>query len=310
MADTAEKADLVVKVKEFQRQSYAHKENWYAFVHSKGKTDYDPNRHEPDILDEFLASMSSSPDGGVLSKTAETAASPAAWGATQPDDSAANGGGGGGGCFDWPELTGTGGGANDYQSVGKGCWPAAGGMPAGIGGGYDAGYSAPSWSSAAAGLQNGLQNQAAVSQMMQQWANQIWNPAQQQVAFQAASWEQPSSAGGGYGGYGGGSSGCGGNHRASNPRPGDWICPGCQNVNFSHRNQCGKCGTSSQGQQRVGMRPGDWICPSCGDLVFASKSACKMCQTPKPAGGGDGGNGGGYEAHGAGRTGASRASPY
>merc|ERR1712107_940571 len=65
-------------------------------------------------------------------------------------------------------------------------------------------------------------------------------------------------------------------------KPGDWICQDCQNVNFSNRNSCNRCGGSRRGTTRLGMKPGDWICPNCGDLVFASRSQCKMCDTAKP----------------------------
>merc|ERR1719277_1443770 len=66
-------------------------------------------------------------------------------------------------------------------------------------------------------------------------------------------------------------------------RPGDWVCPQCQNINFSNRETCNKCGFAGRGQKRLGMKPGDWICTNCGDLVFSSKSQCKMCGTAKPA---------------------------
>merc|ERR1712129_315810 len=90
---------------------------------------------------------------------------------------------------------------------------------------------------------------------------------------------------GGAKGWEKGGSACGSDSRSDSTgvaKPGDWVCPNCNNVNFSHRDKCNKCGTPSKGQARLGMKPGDWICPKCGDLVFASKSQCKMCQTPKP----------------------------
>merc|ERR1719433_1869566 len=32
-------------------------------------------------------------------------------------------------------------------------------------------------------------------------------------------------------------------------------------------------------------RPGDWVCPQCQDLVFARNRACRLCGTRKPAAG-------------------------
>lgn len=75
-------------------------------------------------------------------------------------------------------------------------------------------------------------------------------------------------------------------------RPGDWVCPGCQNHNYASRTECNKCGQPksqapepaySSGQQvPANFRPGDWLCPSCGNHNFASKTACNKCQEPKP----------------------------
>ncbi len=32
------------------------------------------------------------------------------------------------------------------------------------------------------------------------------------------------------------------------------------------------------------LRPGDWLCPSCNDVQFARRSSCRRCNTSKPAG--------------------------
>lgn len=97
-------------------------------------------------------------------------------------------------------------------------------------------------------------------------------------------------------------------------KPGDWLCPTCSNVCFSHRPSCNKCGTPKDtGAERIGVKHGDWTCPNCGDLVFASKSVCSLCQTPKPAGAdGSGAKGrGAVSAYSALLGGdASRSSPY
>jgi len=66
-------------------------------------------------------------------------------------------------------------------------------------------------------------------------------------------------------------------------RPGDWVCPGCQNHNYASRTECNKCGQPKAQQVPPNFRPGDWLCPSCGNHNFASKAACNKCQEPKPA---------------------------
>jgi len=49
------KPELVQEIKAWQRKSAAHKESWYNFVYSElGVTDYDPNRHNADILQTFV----------------------------------------------------------------------------------------------------------------------------------------------------------------------------------------------------------------------------------------------------------------
>lgn len=66
-------------------------------------------------------------------------------------------------------------------------------------------------------------------------------------------------------------------------RPGDWICPGCQNHNYASRTECNKCGQPKSQQVPPNFRPGDWLCPSCDNHNFASRDACNKCQEPRPA---------------------------
>jgi len=47
-------------------------------------------------------------------------------------------------------------------------------------------------------------------------------------------------------------------------------------------------------------RPGDWMCPNCNDHVYASRSACRKCGTPKPDMNQQGGMGPGAGAYGGG----------
>ena len=35
------------------------------------------------------------------------------------------------------------------------------------------------------------------------------------------------------------------------------------------------------------VRPGDWMCPSCNNHNFASRMMCKQCNAPKPGGFGE-----------------------
>ena len=84
--------------------------------------------------------------------------------------------------------------------------------------------------------------------------------------------------------------------RAFNARPGDWMCPSCNNNNFASRTACFRCSTPkpdlglAQGNWNAGgagsayvNRPGDWVCPSCQSNVFGTRSACYRCSTPRPA---------------------------
>jgi len=51
--------------------------------------------------------------------------------------------------------------------------------------------------------------------------------------------------------------------------------------------QMQKMGFLPQGQQRPAKqhmtKPGDWVCPQCEDLQFARNTECRLCSTPKPA---------------------------
>jgi len=84
--------------------------------------------------------------------------------------------------------------------------------------------------------------------------------------------------------------------RGPEPRPGDWSCPRCQNVNFSHRNRCnGKtsgvaCNLRKPEFEKFGVapvrnkemrQPGDWACFRCGNINFPSRDNCNKCEISK-----------------------------
>jgi len=99
-------------------------------------------------------------------------------------------------------------------------------------------------------------------------------------------------------------------------RPGDWICPACNDLVFGKNDSCRRCGTQKSeaqpqrghsasslngygsvkswgdgasyddfiGSPRGGCgapRYGDWICSSCGDLQFARNASCRRCGQPR-----------------------------
>merc|ERR1711933_483205 len=65
-------------------------------------------------------------------------------------------------------------------------------------------------------------------------------------------------------------------------RPGDWICPGCRDLQFARNLRCRQCGHSRPEELETAL-PGDWICPGCSDLQFADNLACRLCGHAKPA---------------------------
>lgn len=80
------------------------------------------------------------------------------------------------------------------------------------------------------------------------------------------------------------------------PRPGDWDCPRCGNLNFQSRV---KCNGTMQGEpcllrkpqfeefgvplvkNRVVKMDGDWNCFRCGNINFAVRGECNKCELPK-----------------------------
>jgi len=93
---------------------------------------------------------------------------------------------------------------------------------------------------------------------------------------------------------------------AEKPRPGDWYCPICRDLQFARNPNCRRCGAQKPLPYNLGpqasayypmggmgavssapqaMLSGDWICPSCQDLVFARNNQCRRCGTARPVDG-------------------------
>mmetsp|Transcript_98887 Transcript_98887/g.313925 ORF Transcript_98887/g.313925 Transcript_98887/m.313925 type:complete len:329 (-) Transcript_98887:52-1038(-) len=261
---TSRKDALVQRVKDWQKRSEGHKQSWYNFCTKLGSTNFDPDWFDETVLQEFLLQTEAGEMpmcggkgkggsyGGSCGSTWGPADDWSCWDAWW-DPMMSSWGWGGGGMSMWDMMAmmwgmGCGKGWNSCSKGGKFGKGAMGGM----------------------GFMGGMGHMAGMGPM--------------------------SSMGGmgamGMGCTGGvGCMGCKGG-KSGGPstmdpsffggKPGDWICPGCWNVNYSHRDRCNVCGTAGRGEARLGMKPGDWICPKCGDLVFSTKAQCKMCRTPKP----------------------------
>merc|ERR1719444_655017 len=44
----------------------------------------------------------------------------------------------------------------------------------------------------------------------------------------------------------------------------------------------GQAGGGGGGANKQAPKPGDWYCPNCQDLQFARNSVCRLCQPPRP----------------------------
>jgi len=71
-------------------------------------------------------------------------------------------------------------------------------------------------------------------------------------------------------------------------KKGDWICPSCQNANFSRNAVCRKCGTQKVApalgnveNPSVTFKPGDWQCEACKEHNFKKNSNCRTCGATK-----------------------------
>ncbi|CAE8630153.1 unnamed protein product [Polarella glacialis] len=68
----------------------------------------------------------------------------------------------------------------------------------------------------------------------------------------------------------------------ANMRPGDWMCPACNNHNYSNKTHCNMCQIPKEARiANSGMREGDWICTACSNHNYANKIDCNKCNVPK-----------------------------
>lgn len=76
------------------------------------------------------------------------------------------------------------------------------------------------------------------------------------------------------------------------PRDGDWMCPTCNNNNYSWRQACNRCGEPKAGMSAAGMphkggskgaasQQDGWRCIQCGNHNYAFRDACNRCQSPR-----------------------------
>lgn len=294
------KPELVQEIKAWQRKSAAHKESWYNFVYSElGVTDYDPNRHNADILQTFVdrarageielaePSMKGSSKGRSKGPTTGGMGSfgmmgGGSWG----NDDAAG--------WDAVAQMGKGKGINPMMMMSmmnqmsgmmSGMMGMGMGMRGCMGGGGGGG----------GGGRSSMPPNAKPGDWICPGCGDLVFARKSSCSMCGTSQSADDMGGlggmggcggGGCGGCGGGGSfggsfGKGGGKDGGKARPGDWKCEECGNLNFSNRSDCKACAAPIGNAVRMGMKSGDWICPNCGDLVFASKSECKMCGNPR-----------------------------
>eukprot|EP00930_Biecheleria_cincta_P099768 TRINITY_DN91383_c0_g1_i1.p1 TRINITY_DN91383_c0_g1~~TRINITY_DN91383_c0_g1_i1.p1 ORF type:complete len:503 (-),score=71.43 TRINITY_DN91383_c0_g1_i1:30-1538(-) len=69
-------------------------------------------------------------------------------------------------------------------------------------------------------------------------------------------------------------------------KPGDWICPDCEKLQFARKAFCGDCfcmrpdGDDEDAQPS--SHPGDWICLECGSVTWPRRRRCRDCNAARP----------------------------
>lgn len=68
-------------------------------------------------------------------------------------------------------------------------------------------------------------------------------------------------------------------HGYKGPRGGEkgnWSCPGCRNVNFSHRDVCNRC------HEAKPVSSSNWVCGKCNNMNYAFRKECNRCHSLRP----------------------------
>ncbi|KAE8699024.1 putative diphosphoinositol polyphosphate phosphohydrolase [Hibiscus syriacus] len=73
-------------------------------------------------------------------------------------------------------------------------------------------------------------------------------------------------------------------------KPGDWLCPKCDFLNFARNIKCLRCDglfeerlrQLREDQDHLPLKKGDWICNRCNFLNFAKNTRCLQCKEKPP----------------------------
>lgn len=68
---------------------------------------------------------------------------------------------------------------------------------------------------------------------------------------------------------------------AAAQKPGDWVCPNCDFMNFNRNSRCRECQVFRPRQEQEVLL-GDWECLKCRYLNFSRNRYCRECKTERP----------------------------